>query len=133
MPPRRTTPANGSRPRPAARPKAAPEPGFLTFKGEKYKLDSKVGIWPLIQFARSAESGLTIIDQRGLAAVHAFLQDVIDPEDWGRFQEDMIKKKVSDLTELLDTAQQAVSQLLERQNKTAAKRGQAEIVESTTE
>jgi hypothetical protein len=101
-------------------------PGTLTFLGETYKLDTKVGIWPLMQFARAAESGLDTADARGLAAVHAFLQDVIDPDDWGRFQEDMIMTKVDDLSELIGTAQQAVTQLLERQAKPA----RAEIVEA---
>jgi len=130
MPPRRST-SNGSRPRTAARPRPAAAPGTLVFKGETYKLDTKVGIWPLMQFARAAEAGMNTADARGLAAVHAFLQDVIDPAEWGRFQEDMIRKKVDDLGELLDTAQQAVNQLLEKQ--AAKKTGKAEIVESSTE
>ena len=118
-----------TRPR-QARAKPAPKPGTLTFLGGTYKLDTKVGIWPLLQFARAAEAGLEVVDQRGLAAVHAFLQDVIDPEDWGRFQEDMITKKVNDLGQLLDTAQQAVSQLLERQSNTNG--AKAEIVQDVT-
>jgi hypothetical protein len=125
-------PANGSgttRARQTRPKQTAGTPGTLTFKGETYRLDKKVGIWPLIQFARSAEAGMQIVDQRGLAAVHAFLQDVIDPDDWGRFQEDMIKKKVDDLTELLETAQQAVNYMMEDQQRKIAAKAKAEVVE----
>ena len=129
MPPRRTS-SNGRPRTPARQTKPAGDAGTtLTFKGEKYKLDTKVGIWPLMQFARSAEAGLDIVDQRGLAAVHAFLQDVIAPEEWGRFQEDMITKKVDDLGELLDTAQQAVGILLDKQAKKNQAKPKAEVVE----
>lgn len=123
MPPR--TPARQSRPDASDLAKTAPglagdppngQPvaGVLSFNGETYKLDAKQGVWPLLQFARVAEAGMNTTDMRGLAAVHAFLQDVIDPGDWGRFQEDMIAKKVTDIKGLLDTTQQAVNHMLER-------------------
>jgi hypothetical protein len=125
MPVSRNTRNGQPRPRQTRPPRRAPAQGHLSFKGGEYKLDTKMGIWPLLQFARAAEAGMEVTDARGLAAIHAFLQDVIDPDDWPRFQEDMIKKKVDDLRELLDAANDAVNQLLEAQDSKTAK---AEIV-----
>jgi hypothetical protein len=50
----------------------------------------------MMQFARAAESGLSLGDSKGLAAAYSMLQDVIHEDDWGRFQENMINEKVDD-------------------------------------
>jgi uncharacterized protein DUF1707 len=102
--------------RPAAA-KAPPKDDGLyleVFDG-KYKVATQVGIWPLMQFARAAETGTALTDHRGLAACHAFLEQVIDPADWARFQDDMIRKRVNDLDALLAAARQAVDALYTRQ------------------
>ena len=97
-------------PRPRAAAKAAA--GAFTYMGETYRLDSKMGVWPLLQFARAAESGWRNDDMRGLAAIHAFLQDVMLPEDWPRFQDDMIAKKMADVAGLLEVVRKAVDESL---------------------
>jgi hypothetical protein len=79
---------------------------------------AKTGVWPLLQFARAAESGASARDLQGLAAVHALLENVVHKDDWGRFQEDMIVKKADDLEALLEFAGQAVDLLQERQSRT---------------
>lgn len=122
MPPR--TPARQSKPTQADLSATAPglvksphgdaAMGTLTYNGETYKLSEENGVWPLLQFARVAESGMRTTDMRGLAAIHAYLQDVIDPEDWGRFQDDMINKKFTDIEGLMKSVQQAVEAQLER-------------------
>lgn len=94
--------------------------GTLSFGGNEYKLSSEQGVWPLLQFARAAEAGFQVTDSRGLAAIHAFLEDAIDPDDWGRFQEDMIMNKVVDLEGLMKAAQQAVSDQLTRLEQAAS-------------
>ena len=68
-----------------------------------------------MQLARAAEAGVSLADQRGLAAAHALLQDVIHADDWGRFQEDMIAGKVDDLDELMKATQQATELMAQRQ------------------
>jgi hypothetical protein len=97
--------------------------GTLTYLGETYRLSSKQGVWPLLQFARAAGSGLSVTDHRGLAAVHAFFEDVIDPGDWGRFQENMIAAKLTDLEGLLNAANQAVSAVAGQLNGSTPKEG----------
>jgi hypothetical protein len=103
--------------RPRAPEKAA---GTFSYMGGTYRLDSKMGVWPLLQFARAAESGWRNDDSRGLAAIHAFLQDVMLPEDWGRFQEDMILKKMADIEGLLTVVRKAVDDSLTAMAKASA-------------
>jgi hypothetical protein len=114
-------------PRAAAKPKTEAGPpdraAYLEVFGGKYQVAEEVGIWPLMQFARAAETGTALTDHRGLAACHAFLQDVIAPADWGRFQEDMISKKVTDLDALMSAARQAIDALVARRDARAAANG----------
>lgn len=106
--PARRRASSPSRPRAAVKASA----GAFTYMGETYRLDSKMGVWPLLQFARAAESGWRNDDMRGLAAIHAFLQDVMLPEDWPRFQDDMISKKMADVPGLLEVVRKAVDESL---------------------
>jgi hypothetical protein len=123
-------------PRTAVKPKTDPAPpgddsdgdgdgkvAYLEVFGGKYRVADEVGIWPLMQFARAAETGTSLTDHRGLAACHAFLQDVIAPADWGQFQEDMISKKVNDLDALMTAARQAIDALVERRTARAKSNG----------
>jgi len=104
---RGSTTAPKGRATPARPRQSRPKPPSITFRGEEYRIAEKIGIWPLLQLARAAEAGVSMADQKGLAATHALLQDVIHPDDWGRFQEDMISGKVDDLGELMKATQQA--------------------------
>lgn len=104
---RRTTPAKGRPTPPRARQSRPPAPS-ITFKGNEYRVAGDIGIWPYMQFCRAAESGLSLTDQHGLAALHAMMQDVIHEDDWGRFQDDMITSKIKDLDALLQLSQDAV-------------------------
>lgn len=116
---RATTPPKG-RPTPARAKQGKPKGPTLTYLGKEYRVAASVGVWPLMQFARAAEAGLDMRDQKGLAALHAFLQDVIHPDDWGRFQDDMITSKISNLDELMSVAQQAVEEMQKRAAKKRA-------------
>lgn len=94
-----------------------PAPLTIKFMGTEYRVADKVGVWPLMQFARAAEMGVSLRDAKGLAALHAMLQDAIHPDDWGQFQEDMIAQKTVDLQAMMDVSQQVVQLLSERQKK----------------
>jgi hypothetical protein len=93
---------------------------MITYKGKEYRVADKIGVWPLMQFSNAAESGLTLGEQKGLAALYAMLQDVIHEDDWGRFQDDMRSSKNSDLTGLMGLANQAVELLTEQAQKTTS-------------
>lgn len=103
---RSTTPPKG---RPTRARQVKPEPVTFKLMGAEYKLADKVGIWPLMQYSRAVETGMSDLgERRALAAAHAILEDSIHPDDWGRFQEDMITKKMDDLLLVLDAVMGAV-------------------------
>lgn len=116
--------------RPANRPQTAravaqrkPKGPVITFQGNEYRLAEDVGVWPLMQFARAAEMGESLRDQKGLASLHAMLENVIHEDEWGRFQDDMIATKVKDPVKLLQLANDAVTQLQEIIDKQTAANG----------
>lgn len=96
----RATPARQSKP---------PAPTFKLM-GAEYRLADKVGIWPLMQYCRAYESGADseIGQRRLMASAHAILEDSLHPEDWPRFQEDMIVKKMDDILMVLDAVMGAI-------------------------
>lgn len=95
----------------------------ITFMGNSYRVARKIGIWPQMQLARAAQEGVTLGDMRGLAAVHATLENVIDPEDWPRFEADMISGKCDDLQKLLDLVSEAAKVVAARQQNGDAPNG----------
>lgn len=99
-----------------ARQTKPPAPS-ITFKGETYKVAGDIGVWPMMQFARASESGLSLGDARGLAAAYSMLQDVIHEDDWGRFQENMITTKEKDLEALMKLTTDAVEVIQEVASK----------------
>ena len=117
MPAARSTTAPKGRATPPRARQSKPAAPSITFKGETYRIADKVGIMPLMQLARAAEGGVMLGDMRGLAAAHAMLEDVIHPDDWHRFQEDMIVKKVGDLDELMKTVQDATELITTRMTR----------------
>lgn len=126
LPARRTAAGRPARPAPRPRDTGKVTAGTFTYMGDTYRLDTKMGVWPLLQFARAAQSGFTNNDSRGLAAIHAFLQDVMDPRDWGRFQEDMIAKKMADINGLLEVVRKAVDESLAAMEKAEKEKAEKE-------
>lgn len=126
---RRTTAPKG-RPTPARPRQAKPKGPCITFRGKEYRIADKIGIWPLMQLARAAEAGVSMADQKGLAAAHALLQDVIHPDDWGEFQEDMISGKVDELDELMKATRQATELMAERQARSNGSRPRKQVVQA---
>jgi hypothetical protein len=88
-----------------------PRPVTVKFRGGTYKIAEHPGIWGMMQFARSAKSGLSLLDMESLAALHAFLEGCLDPADWARFQDDMIATKVARVDDLLDFAISVVGKM----------------------
>lgn len=61
-------------------------PDEITFHGEQYRLADKMGLMPLMRFAKLARSGLDSQEMEGLAAMYDLLEQCIDDEDWPRFE-----------------------------------------------
>lgn len=104
-----------------------PKGPVITFMGKEYRISEKQGIWPLMKFARAAELGETVRDMKGLASLHAMCENVIHPDDWAQFDEDMIAAKVADPMEFLDLANQAVEIIQAATAKAAASNGKGPV------
>lgn len=61
--------------------------------GERYRIGDKVGLMPLMRFAKSAKEGVDSDDLEGLVAIYDMLSDCIHPAEWDRFERDMTKKQ----------------------------------------
>lgn len=85
----------------------------VEFMGSTYRIADKVGLMPLIRFARAARRGTDAADMEGLAAIGDMLEDCIDPEDWPRFEADATLHKADD-TDLLPVVQQTIELLTAR-------------------
>lgn len=125
---RATTPPKG-RPTPQRPRQTRPKGEVLEYNGKEYKLATKIGVWPLMQLARAAQEGVNSTDMRGMAALHAMFEDMIDPEDWPQFEADMISSKMQDPMALLMTTQDAVLRIQARNARASAGVVRAEIEE----
>lgn len=125
---RATTPPKG-RPTPQRPRQTRPKGETISYQGKEYRLQERIGVWPLMQLARAAQEGIASTDVRGLAALHAMFEDMIHPDDWGQFEADMIASKMTDPMSLLQTTQDAVLRIQARQARNGAAnpvRGQIE-------
>lgn len=57
----------------------------LTFLGEQFRV-TQPGALALMRFARSAKGGSDANDLDGLAAMYDLLSQVLEPDDWARFE-----------------------------------------------
>ncbi len=58
----------------------------VEFGGERFATADKIGLMPLMRFAKVAKAGADAQDMDGLAALYDLLQQCIDPADWARFE-----------------------------------------------
>ncbi len=57
----------------------------VLFAGEPFRIADRIGLMPLMRFAKVAQSGVDADDMAGLAAMYDLLEQCIAPEDWSRF------------------------------------------------
>ncbi len=58
----------------------------VEFAGDRFAVAEKIGLMPLMRFAKVAQSGVDSADMAGLAAMYDLLEQCIAPADWQRFQ-----------------------------------------------
>lgn len=58
----------------------------VIFAGEPFTVADRIGLMPLMRFAKVAQSGVDSDDMAGLAAMYDLLEQCIAPEEWARFQ-----------------------------------------------
>ena len=84
----------------------------LTFEGKPFKVAPKVGLMPLMKFAKLAKQGVDASDMDGLAAIYDLLRSVIADEDWDRFEDHaaLVRADGDDLMAVVSQAVEVISQ-----------------------
>lgn len=82
--------------------------GTVELAGRAFRVSDKVGMMPLMRFARVAQKGAGAGDMEGLAAMYDFIQSVVAQDEWAAFQEHATDQRV-DNDELLGFVRDAMS------------------------
>lgn len=90
-----------------------PEVRKVTFNGAEFAVASKIGLMPLMRFAKVAKAGVDSSDEEGMVAMYDLLQQCIADEDWGRFEAHADKTRADD-QELLQVIKDVMQVLSER-------------------
>ena len=85
----------------------------VTFCDEQFGVADKIGLMPLMRFAKVAKSGADSADMEALAVMLDLLEQCIAPADWQRFQ-DTADKNRADGDELLKVVSDVFEVLAER-------------------
>ena len=90
-----------------------PEVRKVTFNGAEFAVATKIGLMPLMRFAKIAKAGVDSADQDGLAAMYDLLQQCIADEDWYAFEAHADKTRADD-EELMQVIKDVMAILSER-------------------
>ena len=63
------------------------EPRRVEFAGESFAIADRIGLMPLMRFAKVAQSGIDTNEMGALAAMLDLLEQSIAPQDWRRFND----------------------------------------------
>lgn len=95
----------------------APEPVVdvrrVTFNGADFAIASKIGLMPLMRFAKIAKSGVDSADEEGLAAMYDLLKQCVADEEWNRFEAHADATRADD-EELMQVIKDVMAVLSER-------------------
>ena len=58
----------------------------VDFAGDKFRMAERIGLMPLMRFAKIAKAGVDSTDLDGLAALYDLLEQCIAEDEWQRFQ-----------------------------------------------
>lgn len=61
-------------------------PVTVEFLGEEFRIADRVGLLPMMRFAKLAKSGEDSMSMTGLAAMYDLLEQSIHPDEWPRFE-----------------------------------------------
>ncbi len=67
----------------------------VEFLGERFHVAERVGLMPMMTFAKVAQSGVDTDSIAGLAAMHDLLEEALHPDEWDRFQNHARKERAS--------------------------------------
>lgn len=58
----------------------------VEFFGERFTIADRIGLMPLMRFAKVAQAGVDSADLAGLAAMYDLLEQCLAEDEWRRFQ-----------------------------------------------
>lgn len=89
----------------------ADEPLFVEFMGEQFAMSDRIGVMPLMRFAKTAAAGTQSNDMAGLVALYDLLEQCIDPADWPRFEQHAMTSRAdsADLMQVTTTVFRVLS------------------------
>lgn len=85
----------------------------VDFGGESFTVAERIGLMPLMRFAKVAQSGVDSGDMAGLAAMYDLLEQCIDPSDWRRFEAAADRAR-ADGDELMAVVAEVMAKITER-------------------
>lgn len=85
----------------------------VDFAGESFRTADRIGVMPLMRFAKVAQAGVDANEMAGLAAMYDLLEQCIDPADWLRFQAHADKVR-ADGDELMAVVKAVIEALSDR-------------------
>lgn len=89
-----------------------PDPRTFMWIDAEFRVADKIGLMPLMRFAKVAKSGVDSNEIEGLAAMYDLLRACIHPEDWARFEEHADRQAADNdqLLEVVGTVMRVVSE-----------------------
>jgi hypothetical protein len=88
----------------------------IEFLGRGFTVAAKVGLMPLLRFAKAAKSGLDSSDVEGMAAMYDLLQQCIVDEEWAAFEQHATTQRADD-EDLMDFIKRVMAVLSGRPTK----------------
>jgi hypothetical protein len=85
----------------------------VEFCGERFRMAERVGLMPMMRFAKVAKAGVDSDDLDGLAAMYDLLEQCIADDEWARFQAHADKSR-ADGDELMTVVKKVFEVLSER-------------------
>lgn len=85
----------------------------ITFGGEQFTLADKIGLMPLMRFAKAAKAGVDSEDMDGLAAMYDLLHQCIADDQWTRFEAAADRER-ADGEQLMGVVREALEAMTQR-------------------
>lgn len=89
------------------------QPPTIEFFGEQFQVAEKIGLMPLLRFAKAAKAGADSADLESLTVMYDLLEQVIAPSEWERFQK-VADDNRADGEELMQVVSTAIELLTAR-------------------
>ena len=88
-------------------------PDLVTWEGATFRLAEKIGMMPLLTFAKLAEQGANTEDMEALAAMYDLIQQCVHEDDWPRFKMHATKIRAGD-TEFMEFVKVSMQAMAKR-------------------